>query len=535
MKKKKSIKDIISYSEIKKGQLVGGILFVSLGMLLSICPILVIYKVIKSLFLYGKLEQSAMQFCIYGLVAVVLAYCLTYIGSILCHKFSYVLIANLKKKILFHIGNLPLGFFTGDNKSKIRQVLGSDMNQIEGYFSHQLPNLISTLTLILAMIIVMLKINLILGLTTLLIIFVGLGIQIAIMARIIKSGGLEKNFAILDQINSATTEYVKGMPEVKIFGTGTKSFKTFSKSVGEYRDFTSSMTSMIRPGFVSFRMFILSVATFIVPVGILLMSRNNNLDFATVFIFYLILAPAISVPALKLRDFAEGMNLLNEVVLRVHEIIDQKELAIENSEEAIKGHDLEFNNVSFSYGNEEVLKNISFCAKQGEVTALVGYSGAGKSTIGTLIPRFYDPSEGSIKIGGVNMENTSVHSLADEISPLTLAFVGDGVYDLLVREYLVRKANRSVGELNKIKVSLVNCKSQAQFAKILMPELTEKEFAVYKRGRNAAPKCTPKNGSVADYHSATGLEALFGYLQINKEFDRINQLFEIIIHTRFGE
>ena len=79
------------------------------------------------------------------------------------------------------------------------------------------------------------------------------------------------------------------------------------------------------------------------------------------------------------------------------------------------------------------------------------------------------------------MENTSVHSLADEISPLTLAFVGDGVYDLLVREYLVRKANRSVGELNKIKVSLVNCKSQAEFAKVLMPTLTEKELAVYKR------------------------------------------------------
>ena len=416
MKKKKSIKDIISYSEIKKGQLVGGILFVSLGMLLSICPILVIYKVIKSLFLYGKLEQSTIQFCTYGLAAVVLSYCLTYIGGILCHKFSYVLIANLKKKILFHIGNLPLGFFTGDNKSKIRQVLGSDMNQIEGYFSHQLPNLISTLALILAMIIVMLKINLILGLTTLLIIFVGLGIQIAIMAKIIKSGGLEKNFTILDQINSATTEYVKGMPEVKIFGTGAKSFKTFSKSVGEYRDFTSSMTSMIRPGFVSFRMFILSVATFIVPVGILLMSRNNNLDFATVFIFYLILAPAISVPALKLRDFAEGMNLLNEVVLRIYEIIDQKELAIENSEEEIKGHDLEFENVSFSYGDEEVLKNISFCAKQGEVTALVGYSGAGKSTIGTLIPRFYDPSEGSIKIGGVNIKNIPINALMDKIA-----------------------------------------------------------------------------------------------------------------------
>ena len=249
-----------------------------------------------------------------------------------------------------------------------------------------------------------------------LIIFVGLGIQIAIMAKIIKSGGLDKNFAILDQINSATTEYVKGMPEVKIFGTGAKSFKTFSKSVGEYRDFTSSMTSMIRPGFVSFRMFILSVATFIVPVGIFLMTRNYNLNFVTIFIFYLILAPAISVPALKLRDFAEGMNLLNEVVLRVYEIIDQKELAIENSEKEIKGHDLEFENVSFSYGNEEVLKNISFCAKQGEVTALVGYSGAGKSTIGTLIPRFYDPSEGAIKIGGVNIKNIPIKALMDKVA-----------------------------------------------------------------------------------------------------------------------
>ncbi len=118
---------------------------------------------------------------------------------------------------------------------------------------------------------------------------------------------------------------------------------------------------------------------------------------------------------------------------------------------------------------------------------------------------------------------------ADAYSPLTLAFVGDGVYDLLVRDHLVRRANRPVGELNKIKVSLVNCESQARFAQKLMPSLTEKEQAVYKRGRNAAPKCTPKHGSVADYHSATGLECLFGYLHINGETERINLLFNQIV------
>ncbi len=104
-----------------------------------------------------------------------------------------------------------------------------------------------------------------------------------------------------------------------------------------------------------------------------------------------------------------------------------------------------------------------------------------------------------------------MHNKTDEFSPLTLAFVGDGVYDLLVREYLVRQANRPVGELNKVKVAMVNCRSQAQFAAKLMPHLTEKETAVYKRGRNAAPKSTAKNGTVAEYHSATGLECLFGY------------------------
>lgn len=129
------------------------------------------------------------------------------------------------------------------------------------------------------------------------------------------------------------------------------------------------------------------------------------------------------------------------------------------------------------------------------------------------------------------MDNNEIkkHNKNDDFSPLTLAFVGDGVYDLLVRSYLVRQANRPVGELNRRKVALVNCKSQARFARLIMDSLSEKELAVYKRGRNAAPKCTPKNGSVADYHSATGLEALFGYLYLNGETDRIDELFEMIL------
>lgn len=415
--KKKSIGDIVSYSDVNKGNLVFGIFFLSIGMIFSIGPIVAVFKIIRELFLTNNPSRNIITYALYGIIAVILSYIFTYIGSILCHMFSYKLIANLKKKIASHIGSLPLGFFTGSNKAKIRQILGSDMNQIEGYFSHQLPNVVSTLVLIFMMLVYMFKMNIIFAFITLGSVAVGLFIQALIMVKIVKSGGLNENFRILDNINSHVSEYVKGMLELKIFGNANKSFKSFESAVNDYRNFTSSMTAKIRPGFVSFRVFILSVATFIVPMGIFLLAKNHSdIKFITTFIFFLIAAPAISIPCLKLRDFAEGMNLLDEVVQRIWGIIEEKEIVEGNFSGDIKNCNIEFENVSFSYDKELVLNSIDFKAKQGEVTALVGPSGAGKSTIGVLIPRFYDPTDGVIKIGGIDIKEMSLNYLMDNIS-----------------------------------------------------------------------------------------------------------------------
>lgn len=415
--KKRSIGDIVAYSDTKKGGLIAGIFFVCIGTILSIFPIVAIYHIIKILLSTNSSNTIIITYSLYGIIAVIMAYIFTYIGSILCHKFSYKLITDLKKKIVSHIGSLPLGFFTGNNKAKIRQILGSDMNQIEGYFSHQLPNLVSTLVLILVMLIYMFKMNIILAFVTLGTVAIGLAIQVAIMVRTVKSGGLNENFKILDNINSATSEYVKGMPEVKIFGNANKSFKNFESAANKYRNFTSSMTAKIRPGFVSFRVFILSVATFIVPMGIYLIVKNHNdIDIITTFILFLIAAPAISVPCLKLRDFAEGMNLLEEVIQRVWDIIVEKEIVEGEYSGELKNYDIEFEDVGFAYEKDQVLKNINFKAKQGEVTALVGPSGAGKSTIGVLIPRFYEPTDGTIKIDGIDIKEMTFNYLMENIS-----------------------------------------------------------------------------------------------------------------------
>lgn len=120
-----------------------------------------------------------------------------------------------------------------------------------------------------------------------------------------------------------------------------------------------------------------------------------------------------------------------------------------------------------------------------------------------------------------------------QISPLTLAFVGDGVYDLMVREKLVCTANRAVGVLNNEKVKMVCCQAQSEFYKRIEPLLTDEELAVYKRGRNAHTSHTPKNASVADYHSATGFEALLGYIYLKGDLERLKSLFNIMTEENF--
>ena len=415
--KKKSIDELVRLCGTKKGSLIAGNILIAMGVILNILPVLLSYKIIVSLITKKEARGNLISYAIYGVLAVFAAYLFTYIGSILCHTFSYRFIANLKKKIVSHIATLPLGYFTGEHKAKLKQVLSSDMNQIEGYYAHQLPSLASTLVLILSLLFFMFRMNVVFTLITLTAIVVGLMIQVSIMVKIVKSGGLEENFKILDRINSATNEYVKGMPEVKIFGNSTSSFQNYENAVNQYRQFTETMTARIRPGFVAFRVVILSVATFLVPAGILLLTKKPN-DMATMrtVLFFWIVAPAMSVPCLKLRDFAEGMNLLEDVVQRVWDVLVEKELAEGKYTEKLKNYDIIFEKVCFSYEKEQVLKDISFIAKQGELTALVGASGAGKSTIGALIPRFYEPTDGVIKLGGVNIQEMPSKSLMENIS-----------------------------------------------------------------------------------------------------------------------
>ncbi len=115
-----------------------------------------------------------------------------------------------------------------------------------------------------------------------------------------------------------------------------------------------------------------------------------------------------------------------------------------------------------------------------------------------------------------------------QLSPLNLAFIGDCVYEMLVRESLVAEANRPVNDLHKLSVNYVSAKAQTAAFDKIKDSLNEEELSVFKRGRNAKTGHNPKSATTGEYHIATGVEALFGYLYLNGEKERIKELFEII-------
>lgn len=423
-KPKQGVSRLLEISGETNAPFIVSVLLSICGTLFQLVPYLSVYQVMAELLQHAAAGSSLntgfmIRWAVLGLIGLIVGYVLSYGSGMMAHAFSYRVICGVRLKVAEHIGKLSMGYVTNHSIGKIKQVLEADVEQIENFLAHQLPDLVSTVVMLLAIFIIMFSQNIKLAFACLLPIVLGFVCQFAVLIKVMKSGGVKENFDALEKISSSSIQYVQGMPSIKIFGQTVKSFQKFYEDIISYRDFTTRMTEMIRPGFVLFRMFVLSVATFLVPAGLLLYLRNpSDVSFVVTFLFFLILGPGTASLALKLRGFSENMNVITEGVTRVDEVLNEKPLPEPVQGKLPTSYDIKFHDVSFSYEAEgrKILDKISFIARQGEITALVGPSGAGKSTIAELIPRFWDVTDGGIAIGGVDVRDMTVHDLMEQVS-----------------------------------------------------------------------------------------------------------------------
>ncbi len=295
-----------------------------------------------------------------------------------------------------------------------------DVERIELFIAHQLPDLVNAVVMVIAVVVMMFFLNPWLALACIIPMILGFAGQYSMMAGKKAQEGMKQYLDALEDINSSSIQYVRGMPSIKIFGQTVHSFRKFYKDMIKYRDFSVKYTDNFQNGHVAFKVILLSLVTFIFPVGLFFISGDpSNMAFAIVLIFFLVLAPGFAVPMFKLNTLASNLNVIMEGVKRIDEIFEEVPVPQPESPQRPSSFDIHFEHVSFSYDGAdgiEVLKDIEFTASQGEITALVGPSGSGKSTIAQLIPRFWDVEKGNIKIGGINIRNIQVEDLMDLMS-----------------------------------------------------------------------------------------------------------------------
>ena len=409
----------------KKTLMVCSAVLSTVSVFLLLVPYLSIYCVLAELLRHAD-DIAAVDaayvitWAVWGVVGLLLGYLFMYVGGMCSHIAAFRILYGIRVKLADHIGSLPLGYFNKNATGKIKKVVELDVERIELFIAHQLPDLINTAVMLVVIIVAMFSLDVWLALACIIPMVLGFAAQFSMMAGKKAKAGLKEYFDALESISTSSVQYVRGMPAIKVFGQTVHSFRKFYQDMLHYRDFSLRYTDNFERGYVSFKVVLLSLATFFFPVGVYFLSKDpDHVAFAATLMLFLVLAPGISTPIFKLNSFASAMTTIAEGVNRIDDMLKEQPIPEPDNGHKPTGYDIAFQHVSFSYneqGGNEVLRDISFVAQQGKITALVGPSGSGKSTIAQLIPRFWDVQKGTISVGGVDIRAMKTGELMDAMS-----------------------------------------------------------------------------------------------------------------------
>lgn len=422
-KKKNGMGRLLEISMMKKGLMLTSVCLAVLSAIASFIPYLVIYQVIRSIVdVYPQLELlDSGRVASLGVMALlgVLANVVLYLLALACsHMAAYGTIYQLKIDFISHLAKVPLGFHIMTGSGKLRKIMDNNIEKLEGFIAHDLPNTVSAIVTPVIMLVLVFRIEWRLGLMVLLGIIVSFGLQG------VTSGGEKTKRLIrqyeeaLEDMAGASVEYVRGISVVKAFGQTSSSFKRLSDAIKKYMEAVIPYSLSQENMSASLQTALNSIYLFLLPMGIWMGTHTTDYkSFLAKFVFYLIFVPAISMIMMKVLYVMVNAQQSSMLIGRMDEVLSEPELVQDQKVQIPKTYDLSFEHVSFSYGTEEksALWDVSFVAEPGTVTAIVGASGSGKSTIANLIPRFYDVKEGSIRIGGIDIRRMSTETLMDTV------------------------------------------------------------------------------------------------------------------------
>ena len=397
----------------------------AVAMVMGMLPYVCIWLAARDLIRVAPSWTEATQIAKYGWMAFGFSFggILVYFAALMCtHLAAFRTAANIRKQGVARMMKAPLGFFDNYGSGFLRNRLDGGAAETETLLAHNLADIVGTAAMFVAMIILMFVFDWRMGCACL------LAAVISVIAMFTMMGG--KNAKLMmeyqtaqDVMSKAGTEYVRGIPVVKVFQQTVYSFKAFKTAIEDY----SSKAEQYTGGVCRVPQSVNLTATegvfiFLVPVVLLIapaaLAAGSFADFITNFAFYAVFSAIVSTALARIMFAASGLMLAKTAVTRIDTVMNAPTLEVTKNPKTPMDNGVEFKDVTFTYEGADIpaLEHVSFKVLPGQTAALVGPSGGGKTTAASLIPRFWDVSSGEILVGGVDVKDVDPHVLMDKVA-----------------------------------------------------------------------------------------------------------------------
>jgi ATP-binding cassette subfamily B protein len=445
MFKNKSLRFLIDISQKGKYRLgiAGVLIFFS-----SICSLgpyyityLIIEKIIHPPFIMDDLLMLG------GIAALFIVGQMIFSGIAMTqsHIAAYNILLDLRVALARKLTILPLGYYSDTSSGSIKKIMMGNIEAIEEFVAHNLVDLVSVIFLPVIIFCWLASFNLWLALLSILPVFLGVGLQRFRMK--LEAGNIRTFFKIKSDMNTTIIDFIRGMSVIKAFNLSVFSFKKYKDEADKYSQYWIDMNKKAAAFFATYALLMDCGVLVLLPVGGY-MYATEKIALGT-FLMFLFIGIGLTRFMKQLTNFGSNLNQIFKGVDELREVMDAKEIDDNGIIKKLDNYNVEFNHVSFAYGENRVLDDVNFRLKQGTITALVGPSGAGKTTVARLIPRFWDVPGGEISIGGHNIKSIGSDALMKHIS-----FVFQDIFmfnDTVIEN--IRMGDTSISEAKVIEIA----------------------------------------------------------------------------------
>lgn len=419
MKKQSNLSRLMGYAGGHRYFTYASWVLSAVSAIIALVPYWYIWRIIKEVLDVAPNFGQAENLTHFGWMAVLFAILslLVYIAGLMCsHVAAFRVATNMRVQIVNHIAKLPLGFSDSFGSGKLRKIINDSTAATENYLAHQLPDKYGAIATPIGLIVLLLVFDWRLGLLSLAPVLLGF----AFMARMTGPRMAErmKQYGnALAAMSNEAVKYVRGIPVVKTFGQSVFSFKKFKGTIDEYEKWVVAYTKECRIPMLCYTAAINAVFAFLIAGGLLFTGSGVTNEFLLNLLFYIIITPIISVTLTKIMYMSENNMIVEDAMQRIDSLLNMEPMPEAPAPKHPKDASVTLEDVHFSYdGKTEVIGGVSLHIKPGRTVAFVGPSGGGKSTLASLLSRFFDVQGGSIRIGGADIRDIPKEELMDTVS-----------------------------------------------------------------------------------------------------------------------